>query len=129
MGGLIKSPRDLLDVHGRALGLCGVPPSAAFYSKDSIIAQTPGQHNTCFLRRPCLSGAVHFYMSVCSNVAFWDAAHCVKRNMPTNPRIMVWPLRLLAVMSVIGGVIGISEIYARHFSGGEAKALPVFTTH
>ena len=41
-----------------------------------------------------------------------------------SPPVMVWPLRLLAVLSVIGGFIGIENIYARQLAfGSEAHAL------
>ena len=33
---------------------------------------------------------------------------------------MAWPLRVLAVFAVIGGVIGVSRTYASQFSPGEA---------
>jgi hypothetical protein len=34
---------------------------------------------------------------------------------------MLWPLRVLAALSVIGGVIGIEQLYERQFAPGEAK--------
>jgi NADH-quinone oxidoreductase subunit L len=41
-----------------------------------------------------------------------------------SPRIMIWPLRILAVFSIIGGVIGIESVYAAQFSPGTAGEMP-----
>src|SRR5581483_7258954 len=40
-----------------------------------------------------------------------------------SPDVMLWPLRILAVFSIIGGVIGIEHIYTVHFNP-EAAAHP-----
>jgi NADH-quinone oxidoreductase subunit L len=37
-----------------------------------------------------------------------------------SPGLLTWPLRILAVFSVIGGFIGIQNIYARQFGGSGA---------
>jgi NADH-quinone oxidoreductase subunit L len=38
-----------------------------------------------------------------------------------SPPVMAWPLRVLAVFAVIGGVIGVSQTYASQFLPGEAR--------
>ncbi len=43
-----------------------------------------------------------------------------------SPRIMIWPLRILAVFSVIGGIIGIENVFERQFgaeNAGEATGV------
>src|SRR6185369_5202785 len=38
-----------------------------------------------------------------------------------SPGVMVWPLRVLAVLSLVGGVIGVEESYWMKFAGAESK--------
>ena len=128
MGGLIKkAPVTFWTFIVGTLALCGVPPFSGFYSKDSIIAQTLDQHNyLLFAVAVFVAVLTTFYMFRLFYVAFLGAPRTHNaEHAHESPGIMVWPLRVLAVLSIIGGVIGISETYAAHFAGGEAETTSI----
>jgi NADH-quinone oxidoreductase subunit L len=114
MGGLIKkAPVTFWTFLVGTLALCGVPPFSGFYSKDSIIAQTLEQHNyLLFAVAVFVAVLTTFYMFRLFYVAFLGSPRTHEaEHAHESPGIMVWPLRVLAVMSIIGGVIGIREIF------------------
>jgi NADH-quinone oxidoreductase subunit L len=103
------------------LALCGVPPFSGFYSKDAILAQAWHAHNyPLFAVAVFVAVLTTFYMFRLFFVALvgepktHEAGHAHE-----SPGVMVWPLRILAVLAVVGGVIGISEIFNGQFVSGE----------
>ncbi|HKI69923.1 MAG TPA: NADH-quinone oxidoreductase subunit L, partial [Verrucomicrobiae bacterium] len=104
------------------LALCGVPPFSGFYSKDSIIGQALEQHNyPLFIIGVFVAGLTTFYMFRLVYVAFLGAPRTeAAGHAHESPPVMAWPLRVLGVFSLIGGVIGIYQIYAAQFIGAEA---------
>jgi len=101
------------------LALCGVPPFSGFYSKDAILAQAlhhahenPITGYALFAVAALVAVLTTFYMFRLLFVAFLGEpkAHEVE-HAHESPGVMVWPLRILALLSVIGGVMGIDRIY------------------
>ena len=110
------------------VALCGVPPLSGFYSKDSILAQTlTSNHYGMFALGVVVALLTTFYMFRLAFVVFGGAEKSeAAGHAHESPRIMIWPLRILAVLSIIGGVIGIDAVYAGHFkpgAGGEPASL------
>src|ERR1035437_2334842 len=110
------------------LALWGVPPFSGFYSKDAILAQAWHAHNyPLFALAVFVAVLTTFYMFRLFFVALvgepktHEAGHAHE-----SPGVMIWPLRILAVASIAGGVIGISEIFNLHFLNA---GLPEFVTH
>src|ERR1017187_1644878 len=103
------------------LALCGVPPFSGFYSKDSILAQALEQRNyPLFALGVVVAGLPTFYMFRLFYVAFLGKAKTeAAEHAHESPAVMSWPLLVLAVFAVIGGIIGVSETYAAQF--GEAE--------
>ncbi len=100
------------------LALCGVPPFSGFYSKDAILAQALHAHNyPLFAIAALVAVLTTFYMFRLFFVAFvgepktHEAGHAHE-----SPGVMIWPLRILAVLAIIGGVIGIEGIFTRQLS-------------
>jgi NADH-quinone oxidoreductase subunit L len=117
MGGLrTKMPVTFWTFMAGTLALAGVPPFSGFYSKDSILAQA-AQHNLAlFVLGATVAALTTFYMFRLVFVAFLgvpksDAAG----HAQESPPVMAWPLRILACFSVIGGLIGIEQLYATQF--------------
>ena len=106
------------------LALCGVPPFSGFYSKDGILAQAlRSQHVALFILGVAVALLTTFYMFRLAFVVFGGAEKSeAAGHAHESPGIMVWPLRVLAVFSVIGGVIGIEGVYAAHFEPEQAGA-------
>ena len=104
------------------LALSGVPPFSGFYSKDSILGQALDQKNyLLFLLGAVVAGLTAFYMFRLFYVAFLGKPRTeAAEHVHESPAVMAWPLRVLAVFAVIGGVIGVSQTYAAQFSPGEA---------
>ena len=144
MGGLRKKmPVTFWTFIIGTLALCGVPPFSGFYSKDSILAQALEQKNYLLFGVAVFVAALTtFYMFRLFFVAFLGERRTgvapVSHSKETaqagdeslrqagslsyepheSPPVMAWPLRVLAVFAVIGGVIGISGIFDGQFISG-----------
>jgi NADH-quinone oxidoreductase subunit L len=102
-----------------ALALSGVPPFAGFYSKDSIFAQALKQHSyALFALGVFVALLTAFYTFRLFFVAFPGKPRSeASEHAHESPPVMLWPLRVLAVLALLGGVIGVNEIYGAQFSG------------
>ena len=120
MGGLRKKmPVTFWTFIVGTLALSGLPPFSGFYSKDSILAQAAEHQNWPLLILGIgVAALTPFYMFRLVCVAFLgspksDAVH----HAQESPQGMLWPLRILATLSIIGGFIGIEQIYGKQFPG------------
>jgi NADH-quinone oxidoreductase subunit L len=106
------------------LALCGWPPLSGFYSKDGILAEAlrSGQYGL-FALGVFVALLTNFYMFRLVIVAFFGGAKSdAAGHAHESPRIMIWPLRVLAILSIIGGFIGIEQLYDMVFNGETAGA-------
>ena len=108
-----------------ALALSGVWPLSGFFSKDSILAQALEQHNyLLFADGVFVAGLTTFYIFRLFFVVFFGKEKSeIASHAHESPAVMTWPLIVLAVFSVIGGVIGIQGIYHRLFVGEAEQAI------
>ncbi len=103
------------------LAISGIPPFSGFFSKDEILAHA-------FLYSPLVwvFGAIGafltaFYMSRLVFLTFFGESRVepeVEKHIHENPPVMTIPLMVLAVLSVVGGLIGIPAGLA-YLWGGE----------
>ena len=102
-----------------ALALSGVWPLSGFFSKDSILAQALEQHNyLLFGIGVFIAGLTTFYTFRLFFVVFCGREKSeAAKHAHESPAVMTVPLMVLALFSVIGGVIGVEEIYRHDFSG------------
>jgi len=122
MGGLRKKmPVTFWTFLVGMLALCGVPPFSGFYSKDSIIGRALEQHNyPLFAIGVFVAALTTLYMFRLFYVAFLGSPRADAAGHALEaPGVMAWPLRGLAVFSLIGGVIGFHQIYGAQFAVGE----------
>src|SRR5436190_24082671 len=129
MGGLRKRmPVTFWTFMAGTLALSGVWPFSGFFSKDAILAQA-AEHNFALFLLGCIVAALTaFYMFRLVFVVFGGGANSdTSEHVRESSPVMIWPLRILAVFSVIGGVISIENIYARQFSPGESVRANTFT--
>jgi NADH-quinone oxidoreductase subunit L len=114
MGGLKKSlPVTFWTFIIATLAISGIPPFAGFFSKDEILAHA-------FERSPLLWGLglagalmTTFYMFRLVFLTFFGSFRGnehQKSHLHESPLVMTVPLMVLAVLSVIGGFIGIPEV-------------------
>jgi len=118
MGGLKKKmPITFWTFIIGTLALSGVPPFSGFYSKDSIIGQALEQKNyLLFAVAVFVAALTTFYMFRLFFVAFLGEARTEKaKHAHESPTVMSLPLVVLAVFAVVGGYIGITNIYGSQF--------------
>jgi NADH-quinone oxidoreductase subunit L len=119
MGGLRKKlPVTFWTFLVGTLALAGVWPFSGFFSKDAILAKAleRGAYGH-FVLGAAVAGLTAFYMFRLVFVVFYGSGRSQAcGHAHESPGVMTWPLRLLAVFSVIGGVIGVEHLYATQFA-------------
>jgi NADH-quinone oxidoreductase subunit L len=118
MGNLRKKmPITFLTFFVGALALSACPPFSGFYSKDSILDQALAQHNyILFIVGILVAALTAFYIFRLFFVVFFSkeksdhAQHAHESGL-----IITVPLMILAVLALIGGLIGIQGIYHYNF--------------
>jgi NADH-quinone oxidoreductase subunit L len=105
------------------IALAGVWPLSGFFSKDAILAQALDQHHyALFSIGLFVAMLTAFYMGRLVFVVFFGAAKSeAVAHAHESPGVMVWPLRILGVLAIIGGWIGIEELFHHFFVPGEPE--------
>ncbi len=101
------------------LALAGVWPLSGFFSKDAILAAAHEHSMPLFILGVGVALLTTFYMFRLVFVTFYGAAksHDVD-HAHESPGVMVWPLRILAGLSVVAGFIGIEALFANVLKPG-----------
>ena len=114
MGGLRKKvPITFYTFFAATLAISGCPFFSGFFSKDEILWQafsSPHGHFLLWLIGVVAAGMTAFYMfRLVFNVFFGEcrAEEEVKKHIHESPPIMTIPLIILAILSVIGGYVGV----------------------
>jgi len=108
------------------LAIAGMPPLSGFYSKDEILAAA-SHRPLLFVVAALVAILTSFYMFRLWFVAFGGKARSeVAEQAHESPPVMIWPLRILAVLSILGGLLGINAFVARQF---ETVATQAQVTH
>ncbi|HWH69167.1 MAG TPA: NADH-quinone oxidoreductase subunit L, partial [Candidatus Sulfotelmatobacter sp.] len=104
------------------IALAGVWPMSGFFSKDAILAQAMEWHNyALFALGWVVAILTSFYMFRLVFVVFFGRGKSeAASHAQESPQGMLWPLRVLATLSIIGGVIGIERLYRLEFAREEA---------
>jgi NADH-quinone oxidoreductase subunit L len=96
-----------------ALALSGVPPLAAFFSKDLILEEEYlTGHYILFAVGITISVLTSFYMLRAYWLTFAGQSNVepeVVRSTREAPAIMIAPLTVLALLSIVGGALGFSR--------------------
>jgi NADH-quinone oxidoreductase subunit L len=109
------------------LAIAGIPPLAGFFSKDEILYETfASPHGSPILYAVALAAAgfTAFYIFRMIYLAFYGTPRMtadVMHHMHESPRVMTVPLSVLAILSIVGGWIGIP-----HFNQIKTFLEPVF---
>jgi NADH-quinone oxidoreductase subunit L len=111
------------------LAIAGIPPFSGFFSKDEILA-------AAFANNPIyyyigVGGALMtaFYMFRLYTLTFlgkFRGTHDQEHHLHESPASMTIPLIVLAVLSVVGGFIGIPEVFAENKHWLEHFLSPIF---
>ncbi|MBF0504875.1 MAG: NADH-quinone oxidoreductase subunit L [Candidatus Omnitrophica bacterium] len=89
-----------------ALALCGIFPLSGFWSKDEILSLAYAHNTLLYLTASLASGLTSFYMGRLFWVAFWGKPYSADHSHE-SPLVMTIPLIFLAILSIVGGFIGI----------------------
>lgn len=96
------------------LAIIGTPFFSGFFSKDEILWlswHSPRGHFLYWIVGVVGAGLTAFYMTRLMALTFWGKSRVAKEVHPhESPAIMTIPLIILAVLSLVGGYIGIPHV-------------------
>jgi NADH-quinone oxidoreductase subunit L len=117
MGGLRKKiPYTFWTFFIATLAIAGIPGLSGFFSKDEILWQafsSPHGYWLLWAVAALAAGMTAFYMFRALFMTFFGQSRVdehVAHHVHESPKIMTVPLMVLAVLSVIGGYIGVPHI-------------------
>jgi NADH-quinone oxidoreductase subunit L len=109
--------------------IAGIPPFSGFFSKDEILA-------AAYARSPLLWGVgvagalmTAFYMFRLYAMTFlgkFRGTHEQEHHLHESPKAITIPLIILAILSVVGGLVGIPEVFMHGGHRMEEFLAPVF---
>jgi NADH-quinone oxidoreductase subunit L len=114
MGGL-KSylPVTYMTFFVACLAIAGIPPFAGFFSKDEILWNAFQRNFFLWAIGAIAAFVTAFYMFRAVFMTFYGTSRMdpeVEHHVHESPSVMTIPLTILAVLSVIGGLVGIPII-------------------
>jgi len=129
MGGLRKKmPVTFWTFLCGTLALAGVVPFSGFYSKDAILAVAAERHDYGrFVLGVLVAILTTFYMFRLVFVVFGTQSKSdAAGHAHESPPVMLFPLRILAVLSLVGGFIGLENIFGKQFAPAGAERTMTF---
>ncbi|SMD05094.1 NADH-quinone oxidoreductase subunit L [Pedobacter nyackensis] len=113
MGGLRKKlPVTFLTMLIGTIAIAGLPPFSGFFSKDEILAHVYMHDKVMWGLAVFTAFLTAFYMFRMLFLTFFGkyrGTHHAEEKIHESPKSMTVPLIVLAVLSAIGGLIGIPE--------------------
>jgi len=129
MGGLKgKLPITFITMLIGTIAISGIPPFAGFFSKDEILAHTFTHSTTMYVIGVITAMFTSFYMFRMLYLTFYGkfrGTHEQEHHLHESPPTMTLPLIVLAILSVVGGFVGVPESLGGHHELGQFLA-PVF---
>jgi len=115
MGGLKGAlPKTFLTMLLGTLAISGVPGLSGFFSKDEILAHVYEHSPVLWFFGMLASMLTVFYMFRLMFLTFWGGFRGTKEqhhHLHESPAAMTIPLIVLAILSVVGGLIGLPEFW------------------
>ena len=120
MGGLRKKlPVTYITFLIGCLAIAGIPPLSGFFSKDAILLGVFENDKFLYVIGVITAGLTAFYMFRLLFITFggqFRGTEEQKHHIHESPAAMTIPLIVLAVLSVVGGFVGVPEVFVH---GGE----------
>lgn len=110
------------------VAIAGIPPFSGFFSKDEILAAAFAHSTTFYVVGVITAMLTSFYMFRMMYLTFWGkfrGTHDQEHHLHESPPSMTIPLIVLAILSIIGGFIGVPAVMGGHHELG-AYLAPVF---
>jgi len=118
MGGLRKKlPITFITMLIGTLAIAGLPPFSGFFSKDEILAHVYEHDKIMWVIGVFTAFLTAFYMFRMLFLTFFGTyrgTHHAEEKIHESPKSMTIPLIVLAVLSAVGGFIGIPEVLGGH---------------
>jgi len=118
MGGLRKYlPITFMVFLIATIAISGIPPFSGFFSKDEILVHAFAQNKLIWALGFFTSLLTAFYMFRLLFLTFnrtFRGTSEQQHHLHESPKVMTIPLIILAILSLIGGIIGIPEIMGGH---------------
>jgi len=113
MGGLkSKLPITFWTMLIGTIAISGIPPFAGFFSKDEILAHAFMHSTTFYIIGVITAMFTSFYMFRMLYLTFWGkfrGTHEQEHHLHESPPSMTIPLIVLAILSAVGGFLGMPE--------------------
>ncbi len=96
------------------IAISGIPPFSGFFSKDEILAHTYEHSKVLWVLGMMTSMLTAFYMFRMLFLTFFGkfrGTHEQEHHLHESPSSMTIPLMVLAVLSVLGGALGLPEFW------------------
>ncbi|MEO8087144.1 MAG: NADH-quinone oxidoreductase subunit L, partial [Bacteroidota bacterium] len=131
MGGLRKKlPVTYIVFLIGTLAISGVPPFAGFFSKDEILAKAYMHSELLFILLSITSVITAVYMFRLLYLTFFGNFRGTdeqKHHLHESPPVITIPLIILAILSTLGGFLGLPAVFSEHHLFGNFLA-PVLST-
>ncbi|SDM20186.1 NADH-quinone oxidoreductase subunit L [Pedobacter antarcticus] len=118
MGGLRKKlPVTFATMLIGTIAIAGLPPFSGFFSKDEILAHVYEHNQFMWGIAVFTAFLTAFYMFRMLFLTFYGTyrgTHHAEEKIHESPSSMTIPLIILAVLSAVGGIIGIPEVLGGH---------------
>ncbi|WP_419699958.1 NADH-quinone oxidoreductase subunit L [Mucilaginibacter sp. NFX135] len=99
------------------IAISGIPPFSGFFSKDEILAHTYAHSTTFYVIGVFTAMLTSFYMFRMLYLTFYGkirGTHEQEHHVHESPATITIPLIVLAILSMIGGMIGVPEVLGGH---------------
>ncbi len=118
MGGLKKKlPITHITFLLGCIAISGMPPFSGFFSKDEILAAAYAHSPIYWVLGVAGAAMTAFYMFRLYATTFlgnFRGTHDQEHHLHESPKAMTIPLMILALLSVVGGLVGVPEILGGH---------------
>ena len=115
MGGLKKAlPITFLTMAIGTIAISGIPPFSGFFSKDEILAHAYEHSKILWFLGMLTSMLTAFYMFRLFFLTFFGkfrGTHEQEHHLHESPPSMTFPLIVLAICSVLAGLLGLPEFW------------------
>jgi NADH-quinone oxidoreductase subunit L len=130
MGGLKKYlPITHITFLLGCIAIAGIPPFSGFFSKDEILAAAYESNKLYWVIGIITAAMTAFYMFRLYATTFlgrFRGTHEQEHHLHESPAAMTIPLVILAILAVVGGWIGIPEVFVKNGHWLEQFLAPVF---
>ena len=130
MGGLKKKlPITHLTFLLGCIAIAGIPPFSGFFSKDEILAAAYEANPVYWVIGVAGAMMTAFYMFRLYATTFlgkFRGTEEQEHHLHESPSAMTIPLIVLAILSVVGGLIGIPKVFAENAHSLEHFLSPIF---